>query len=123
MFTIREINIDSSYVKLQNPLRLYVNKRIIDGELKVSSMQLISDAGNRSLTDTDIVLEGVNLEDGTTTTVRAKLDSSNVITLTIPNKIAIASIPKNIPSEIKTDPIFTAITAAEKQCLTGPKIA
>ena len=86
-FTISEIDIDSSYVKLQSPLRLIVNKQVVDGTLKASSMQLISDAGNRSSTGDDITLEGVRLEDNTTTTVKAKINSSNVITITIPNKI------------------------------------
>ena len=88
-FTISEINVDSSYIKLQNPLYLYVKKQVVDGSLKATGITLSSDAGNRSSEGTDITLEGVRLEDDTTTTVKAKLSSTNIITVTIPNKTII----------------------------------
>ena len=83
-FTINEVNIDNSYIKLQSPIALDVNKYIKDNKYVVKEIVLYQDE-NKTTAGNNVELDNVKLADNSIVKITASVEN-NVITVTIPNK-------------------------------------
>ena len=109
-------NEETGYSKLKNPILLTIDKVANTADFDVKQLTLSQDGIPAKTGTSSVSLSNVELENGDKVTVRASIDSKNLITLTIPNKELGGSYSMDL---VKTTDDFTTTLENMKFTYTG----